>query len=77
MRSRSELIREACQAYLEPHREPAERVSLARRMQTFSREERQKTMAAAAETLGDYYRTDPEMQEWQALETEDFSHAAD
>lgn len=34
-------------------------------------------MAAAAETLSDYYRTDPEMQEWQALETEDFYDAAE
>ena len=77
MRSRSELIREACQAYLEPSQKPLEAVSLARRMQTFSREERQKVMSAAAETLTDYYRTDPEMQEWQALETEDFYNAAD
>ena len=76
MRSRSELIREACQAYLQPRPELTQTLSLARRMQTFSREERQKVMAAAAETLGDYYRTDPEMQEWQALETEDFSDAA-
>ena len=29
-------------------------------------------MAAAAETLAEYYRTDPEMQEWQALDSEDF-----
>ena len=77
LRSRSELIREACQAYLEPPREPAEAVSLARRMQTFSREERRKAMSAAAETLTDYYRTNPEMQEWQALETEDFYDATD
>ena len=70
LRSRSELIREACQAYLEPHQEPAETVSLARRMQTFSREERQKVMSAAAETLVGYYQTDPEILEWQALETE-------
>lgn len=70
MRSRSELIREACQAYLEQPREPVETVSLARRMQTFSREERRKVMSAAAEALVDYYQTDPEILEWQALETE-------
>ena len=70
MRSRSELIREACQAYLEQPGEPAGTVSLARRMQTFSREERRKVMSAAAETLVDYYQTDPEILEWQALETE-------
>ena len=77
MRSRSELIREACQAYLTQHQEQAETISLTRRMQTFSKEERQKFMAAAAENLADYYRTDPEIQEWQALETEDFYDAAD
>ena len=72
MRSRSELIREACQTYLDLHKEKAEPPSLTRRMQTFSKEERRKTMAAAAETLAEYYRSDPEMQEWQALDTEDF-----
>lgn len=77
MRSRSELIREACQAYLEQPGEPAETVSLARRMQTFSREERRKVMSAAAEALVDYYQTDPEILEWQALETEGLDDDAD
>ncbi len=77
VRSRSELIREACQAYLKPHAGPAETVSLARQMQTFSREERQKMMSAAAAALSEYYQADPEMQEWQALEAEDFHDAAD
>ena len=49
-----------------------ETVSLARQMQAYTREELQKVMKAAADTLADYYRTDPEMQEWQALEAEDF-----
>ena len=46
-------------------------VSLVRQMQTYSQEERRAVMAAAADTLANYYRTDPEMQEWQALETEE------
>ena len=71
------MIREACQAYLVQQQAQAETVSLARRMQTFSREERRKVMSAAAETLSEYYRTDPEIQEWQALETEDFYSASD
>ena len=77
MRSRSELIREACQSYLEPHREQGETVSLARRMQTFTREERHKVMSAAAESLVAYYQTDPEILEWQALETEGLYDDAD
>lgn len=77
MRSRSELIREACQSYLKPRQEPAETLPLARRMQTFTLEERRRVMTAAAETLVDYYQTDPDMQEWQALEIEDFHDAAD
>lgn len=48
--------------------------SLTRRMQDLSKKERHKVMAAA-ETLAEYYRTDPEMQEWQALDGEDFSDA--
>ena len=71
LRSRSELIREACHSYLKTAPDTQD-VSLARRMLSFTREERQRVMAAAAETLSQYYRTDPEMQEWQALETEDF-----
>ena len=77
LRSRSELIREACQAYLVPQQAQAETVSLARRMQTFSREERRKVMSAAAEALVDYYQTDPEILEWQALETEGLYDDAD
>jgi Arc/MetJ-type ribon-helix-helix transcriptional regulator len=72
MRSRSELIREACQMYLDRRKDSDEPLSLTRRMQDFSPQERQKTMAAAAETLSQYYRTDAEIQEWQALDTEDF-----
>jgi Arc/MetJ-type ribon-helix-helix transcriptional regulator len=72
MRSRSELIREACRVYLDQRKDSDEPLSLTRRMQDFSPKERQKVMAAAAETLSKYYRTDPEIQEWQALDTEDF-----
>lgn len=72
MRSRSELIREACLTYLAQHKERAETVSLTRQMRTMSKEERQQIMTSAAETLGDYYRTDPEMREWHALDGEDF-----
>ena len=46
--------------------------SAIRRMRTLSPEERSKVMAHAAEALASYYRTDPEIQEWQSLETEDF-----
>lgn len=52
---------------MEPHT-----VSLARQMQAYTREERQKMMKAAADNLADYYRTDSEMQEWQALDADDF-----
>ena len=72
MRSRSELIREACQMYLAQHKDLTGPLSLTRRMQDFSSQERRKVMTAAAKTLADYYRTDREMQEWQALDTEDF-----
>lgn len=72
MRSRSELIREACQTYLTQHKNRAETLSLTRRMRTLSKEDRQQIMAAAAETMGDYYRSDPEMQEWHTLDGEDF-----
>ncbi len=41
-------------------------------MQAYTQEERQKVMKAAADTLADYYRTDPEIQEWQALDVENF-----
>ena len=77
MRSRSEIIREACHTYLDQRKEEAQSLSLTRRMQDFSKEERRKVMAAAAETLADYYRTDPEMQEWQALDGEDFFDVGD
>ncbi len=72
MRSRSELIREACQAYLTQHKDRVETLSLTQRMRTLSKEERQQIMASAAETLGDYYRTDPEILEWHALDGEEF-----
>ena len=72
MRSRSELIREACQTYLMQHKDRAETVSLTRRMRALSKEERQLIMASAAETLGDYYRSDLEMREWHTLDHEDF-----
>lgn len=77
LRSRSELIREACQTFLDQRKEQAESVSLTRRMQGFSKEERRKVMTAAAETLADYYRTDPEILEWQALDAEDFYDVGD
>ena len=51
--------------------------SLTRRMQDLSKKERHKVMASAAETLAEYYRTDPEIQEWQALNGEDFYDAGD
>lgn len=72
MRSRSELIREACQNYLAQQSAPAELLSLTRQMQDMSKDERHKIMSAAADTLAEYYRTDPEIQEWQALDAEDF-----
>ena len=72
MRSRSELIREACQTYLTQHKDRAETLSLTRRMRTLSKEERKQIMASAAETMGDYYRSNPEMREWHALDGEDF-----
>ena len=72
MRSRSELIREACQTYLTQHKDRIETVSLTQRMRALSKEERQKIMASAAEAMGDYYRTDPEMREWHTLDAEDF-----
>lgn len=76
-KSRSELIREACQSYLEQRQKQAQTVSLTRRMRDLPKEERAKIMAAAAESLADYYRTDPEVQEWQALDTEDFYDIGD
>ena len=72
MRSRSELIREACQQYLEQSTTQVQSLSLTQRMQDMSKAERHKIMAAAADTLAEYYRTDPEIQEWQALDAEDF-----
>ena len=77
LRSRSELIREACQSYLEQRQKQAQTVSLTRRMRNMSKEERAKIMTAAAEALTEYYRTDPEVQEWQALDAEDFYDIGD
>jgi hypothetical protein len=51
--------------------------SLTRRMRELSKAERRKVMAAAAETLAEHYRTDPEIQEWQTLNGEDFYDAGD
>lgn len=56
-----------------------EEIPLVQKMKTLSPEERQKTMAAGAETLGNYYQTDPEVLEWLAFaedvldDTEDLS----
>ena len=47
-------------------------MSLTRRMRDLSKEERAKIMAAAADMLSEHYCTDPEIQEWQALDAEDF-----
>ena len=44
-------------------------------MRDMSTEERRKVMARAAETLVEHYRTDPEIQEWQALDGEGFYDA--
>lgn len=43
-----------------------EEIPLVLRMRSFFLEERRRTMAAAAEALGDYYQTDPEMLDWMA-----------
>lgn len=72
MRSRSEIIREACHTYLSQRKEQAQSLSITQRMKGFSKEERRKVMTAAAATLAEYYRTDPEIREWQALDGEDF-----
>lgn len=42
-----------------------------------SREERRAIMAAAAEASVEYYRTDSEIREWQALDGEDFYDTSD
>jgi metal-responsive CopG/Arc/MetJ family transcriptional regulator len=72
LKSRSELIREVCQSYLAQRQQHTQTLSLTRRMRDLSKEERAKIMAAAAVSLSEYYHTDPEIQEWQALDTEDF-----
>lgn len=46
-------------------------------MQDMSREERRAIVAAAAGTMAEYYRTDPEIREWQALDGEDFYDMSD
>ncbi len=66
-KSRSEIIRKAYRRDLEP-----QAVTLTRRMRDLSKDERAKVMAAAALSLSEYYCTDPEMQDWQALDSEDF-----
>ena len=50
---------------------------LAQRMRDMSKAQRREVMARAAEVLAEYYRTDPEIQEWQALDGEDFYDAGD
>lgn len=77
MRSRSELIRAACQNYLEQRKGQAQSLSLTRRLRDMPKEERQKLMAAAAESAAEYYRTDPEILEWHALDGEDFYDVGD
>ncbi len=77
IRSRSELIREACQTYLAQRKEHAQNQSLTQRMRDMSQSDRKAVMAAAASSLAEYYRTDPEIQEWQALDTEDFFDSGD
>lgn len=52
-------------------------LSLTRQMRDMSREERWNIMASAAETSAEYYRTDPEILEWQALDGEDFYDIGD
>lgn len=51
--------------------------SLTRRMRDMSREERRVVMAAAAGAMAEYYRTDPEIREWRALDGEDFYDTSD
>ena len=70
--SRSELIREACQTYLAQRAEQRQTQPLLHRMRTMYKEERNKVMETAASSMTEYYRTDPEMVEWQALDGEDF-----
>ena len=55
-----------------PSATKSQALSLTRRMLDLPIEERRQIMALAAETLAEYYRTDPEIQEWQALDGEDF-----
>ncbi len=63
MRSRSELIREACQSYLQQKKQDAQALSMTHRMRSLSPEERRAAMTRAAAALTDYYRTDPEIAE--------------
>ncbi len=75
--SRSELIREACQTYLAQRVELRQAQPLLHRMRTMSKEERAKVMETAAESMTEYYRTDPETMEWQALDGEDFHDSSE
>ena len=70
--SRSELIREACQTYVAQRVEQREAQPLLLKMRTMTKEDRNKVMKSAAESMAEYYRTDPEIQEWQVLDGEDF-----
>jgi Arc/MetJ-type ribon-helix-helix transcriptional regulator len=71
LQSRSELIREACRHYLEQRKGEKKDVSATQRMRNLSAPERRAIIANAAEMLAEYYRTDPEIAEWQALDGED------
>lgn len=70
MRSRSELIRAACQLYLTQKHQEEQSLSMTRRMRDLSPEQRRQVMAQAADALSDYYRTDPEIAQFHALDGE-------
>lgn len=77
LRSRSELIREACQAYLEQHHDERRTLSMTQRMRGLSAEERRRLMAQAADALADYYKSDPEIAAFHALDGERVYDAAE
>ena len=70
--SRCELIREACQTYVAQRVEQREAQPLLLKMRTMTKEDRNKVMKSTAESMAEYYRTDPEIQEWQVLDGENF-----
>ena len=57
---------------LTQRKQHTQKLSLTQRMGNMSQVERRAVMATAAETFSEYYRTDPEVQEWQALDAVDF-----